>query len=126
MDLQNITNPINTAGGESGEKFAIIRQNFDSLTEKINQNFETIRTASYEIVLGTYVGDGAVSRIINLGFEPIAIFVRRVSGGQYDSGGDSVSYGLSLKHSNSSYIGIVENGFKVFKYRTFRYISITI
>lgn len=61
---------INTQPIVDGSSFATIRANINNNFTEIDQSIEEI---SKNIVVGTYTGDGAEERQINLGFEPAAV-----------------------------------------------------
>jgi len=71
-----------------------------------------------QYVAGTYIGDDSASRVINLGFNPSAVFVIEESGTIRVSG--STSGGLALSGSAAvlsghTAISVVSNGFTVYK-----------
>lgn len=101
-----------------------VNGNFDYLNEKIDVEIENIEMKlisemnSRDIVFGTYTGDGAAERFIDLGFTPTAIDVYTKSGAQgytgtYAYGGLALK-GFPCKKSQCNIIEIVQNGFKVF------------
>ena len=70
------------------------------------------------VVAGTYAGDDAESREINLGFQPIAVLVevsygKRPAVDYYMYGGLAVQGGV-LKHSDTA-LSITQTGFRVAK-----------
>lgn len=100
-----------------------VNGNFDYLNEKIDVEIENIEMKlisemnSRDIVFGTYTGDGAAERFIDLGFTPTAVEVYSRSGiqgcGNYAYGGLALK-GFPCKNSEHNIIEIVQNGFKVF------------
>jgi hypothetical protein len=84
----------------------------DFLREEFNANFAALDAALAGLVVaGSYVGDGAASRTIRLGFTPRAVLLVTSKGeflvGAYTYGGLAVS-GL-----NSQAFSITEGGFSV-------------
>ena len=91
-------------------------------TQEVNENFQLLDTAA-RVVVGTYVGDGAKERLIDLGFTPQAVLVVD-SVGQMHTGKDPYG-GLALPGfpavrwptgNTDPTIEIVEGGFQVFQY----------
>ena len=89
--------------------------------EGLNGNFETVDEAlgeKAELVVGSYTGDGADGRIVELGFTPKSVLIFRKDG----MAGSSNSYvygGMVLETlplQTSSYVAakIVDNGFEVY------------
>lgn len=77
-----------------------------------------------QVVTGTYTGNGASTKIIDLGFSPKAVFVQKVLPGIADDRANAFTGGLAIGNSpvygtSTDYIcvGIVENGFRVGYYR---------
>jgi len=89
------------------------------LRREFNENFAKIDTAA-RIVVGTYVGDGAESRHIELGFQPRAVLVANDHGqmSAYNTaacGGLTVP-GLTLyQQGNAPVMKIDETGFTVYR-----------
>lgn len=95
----------------------------DFLLSEINENFAMLDQTlaqglgeKVEMVTGTYVGDGAESRLIALDFIPRALLVMHESGGTNVSGylyGGLILPGEPAIYSNIPYVSIVEGGFQV-------------
>ena len=76
---------------EPGDK--VLREEFNGDNQKIDAALRTIP----RIVTGTYTGDGADSRFIELGFTPKAVYVCENNGRTYDSG--TIYGGLAVSGS---------------------------
>ena len=77
---------------------------------------ETLARQKSRVVAGTYTGNAAGSRDINMGFQPIAVLVE-VSFGKRAASGYSMFGGLavrggSLQHSDTA-LSITQTGFQV-------------
>lgn len=84
----------------------------DFLRTEFNENFEAIDGHMARMAAGVYVGDGAASRDIDLGFHPQAVLM--ASGGQYLAISGSGSYGgLALRDHPSGGVTVTETGFTV-------------
>ena len=90
------------------------------LREEFNADFSKIDTAVFgkaEAVTGTYTGDGASVRIIELGFSPTAVLLLRNNG----AGKDSSNYygGLALRDhpvllpTGATVLAITGSGFSI-------------
>ncbi len=92
------TDRINVGNAESNEK----------LTDKL---------LALEVAKGSYTGDGAATRTIELGFTPSAVFVSRNDGVTFDGsthyGGLAIAGNPVLSADNLEVITVVENGFNV-------------
>ena len=80
---------------------------------------ETKIEAKCTVVIGTYQGDGAASRIISLGFTPKALLVSCTTNGTQYSGdcfGGLVTPGIAAHSSRSVGLKIVDGGFEVYNY----------
>ena len=88
-------------------------------TAEVNENFQLLDTAA-RVVVGTYVGDGAESRHIELGFQPLAVLVANDHGqmSAYNTaacGGLTVP-GLTLyQQGNAPVMEIDGTGFTVYR-----------
>ena len=93
--------------------------------DRITKSYlEDALAAKCEIVFGTYVGDGALSQQIDLGFRPKAVYVCRCDGStrlRSDTGeiahygGLAVNGGAAYTEYNySTIIAINDTGFSVF------------
>ena len=73
-----------------------------------------------EVSILSYVGNGALSQTITLGFQPTAVLVERANGGRY-SGANGFTGGLAIQGGDGAiaqYPGaltILETGFRVFE-----------
>ena len=108
---QSALNTLISAVNQKAEQ-----EDLDSLEDTVQQ----ISADLTKITFGTYAGDGAESRTINLGFTPKAVFV-------IEAGGRTLMSGYSIQHygglafqntpatdSSGDIVQIVTNGFKVF------------
>lgn len=102
---------------ENGQQFGTVRKNindnFQQLDDEIKNTANTIKSDGI-VVFGTYIGDGAESRNINLGFEPVAVEVFNVE--TVDAGSIGIALRNSPSNLSSSYTNIEINssGFTVF------------
>ena len=92
-----------------------LRTDFNTDLEKIDTALDTLHTAlegKCAAVFGSYIGDGAESRSIDLGFKPSALFVEHHNGlrGSGNVYGGFALPGLSV-HDGA--ITITETGFTV-------------
>lgn len=96
----------------------VLREEFNEDNAKIDQALGTIP----QIVLGTYTGDGAANRIVDLGFTPRAVYVAASDGTSFLYGGGTgkLSGGLALRGHpcveyvrNRTVLAICESGFQV-------------
>ncbi|RHR10488.1 hypothetical protein DWX58_03570 [Pseudoflavonifractor sp. AF19-9AC] len=97
----------------------VIRTEFNEDNAKIDAALATIPV----IVTGTYVGNGATSRFIDLGFTPRAVYVCNGHGYTYSSAGNGYYGGLALQGqptTSNSYtiLSIVDGGFQVYYQRS--------
>ena len=74
----------------------VLRAEFNEDNRKIDQALRALAGAVPRIVTGTYTGDGAESRLIDLGFAPKAIYVSTQAGNTYASAGSGHYGGLAL------------------------------
>lgn len=88
----------------------------DFLREEFNENFEALDDAS-RIVFGVYVGDGAATRNILLGFTPQAVLVENQAGTRENSGsgrrGGLALPGHTCERFGTLYVEIIDGGFRV-------------
>jgi len=89
------------------------------LRTEFNENFQLLDTAA-RIVVGTYVGDGAESRHIELGFQPQAVLVMSWKGvaGQASAtgyGGLAVGNARVEQTATIPVLEIEATGFKVYQ-----------
>lgn len=90
------------------------------LREEFNENFADLDAAA-RVVTGTYTGDGARERKIELGFTPLAVLVMREDGAM--GGGYSYFGGLALPGhpvtyaKSSEVLAMAEGGFIVHSYQ---------
>lgn len=104
----------------------------DTLYTSINNILQKYSNIS-QLIYGTYVGDGAEERIINIGTN-IKIIILNWLGSVFNarSGNDTIPYGgiamneynaqTDYKDSTQQVISIIDNGFKVY-YTTYRSYS---
>ena len=78
---------------------------------------EELESSKCEITCGTYVGDGAASRTITLGFQPKAVHLEIRSalrgGSSYNMYGGLAVQGGGVAHNNTA-LSITATGFQVF------------
>ena len=78
---------------------------------------EELESSKCEITCGTYVGDGAASRTITLGFQPKAVHLEIRSalrgGSSYNMYGGLAVQGGGVAHNNTA-LSITAAGFQVF------------
>ena len=93
----------------------------DQVTKEYLEN--AIANAGVKIVTGSYTGDGAATRTINLGFTPRAVYVGGPHGLTYYCAINFHAYygGLALadsplQYDNRDIVAIVNNGFRVTYY----------
>ena len=101
---------------EAGDK--VLREDFNADNAKIDQVLGMVPN----LVLGTYVGNGQASRVIDLGFTPRALYVSAYDGMsfRYVSGTGQLCGGLVFQGHpclesirNRTVLAICENGFQV-------------
>lgn len=76
-----------------------------------------VQGAVPKIVFGTYIGDGADSRTIPLGFTPKAVLVTTAYGAffvPYDTYGGLALENYDAEHGNKKAVHIIANGFTVY------------
>ena len=82
---------------------------------EFNENWAAIDAAVGElrgtVVTGTYTGDGAEEREINLGFRPRAVLVTLSNGLAYQP--NEYYGGLAISGSDAASVAIVDGGFQV-------------
>ena len=114
----------------------VLRADFNSDNLKIENALSAVKAVAdvaftpenSPIVIGSYTGDGAATRVISLGFTPKAVYLCRYDGATHTRGTSNGYYGgLALPGHNvsvdifgiqswvagKSVLGIVENGFQV-------------
>ena len=94
--------------------------NWDKIDAALKSNAEAItavQAAVPKIVFGTYIGDGADSRTIPLGFTPKAVLVTTAYGAffvPYDTYGGLALENYDAEHGNKKAVHIIANGFTVY------------
>ena len=73
-----------------------VRTDFNEDLAKIDTALGNMSNAKAELVIGTYVGDGAASRTINLGFQPKALLLENNMGERKTWGFRNVSGGFAM------------------------------
>ena len=89
-----------------------------ALSSAVTQ-LETKLAAKCEVVIGTYQGDNAATRVISLGFTPKALLVSCTTNGTQYSGdcfGGLVTPSIPAYSSRSLGLKIVDGGFEVYYY----------
>ena len=90
-----------------------------SLSSSINSTKSTLQKAIEKVdsdrkpVIGTYTGDGAASRTINLGFQPAMVLVAH-PWGLYSKRGGMAIPGVDAASSFGSMISVTSKGFTVY------------
>ena len=103
----------------------------DFIRTEFNENFEKLDGAA-RVVFGTYTGDGAATRHIELGFQPAGIILMREDGIMAPSA-TSIYGGLafqnrpahSIRWGNKDLFSVDESGFTV-HYQLFEHLTITV
>lgn len=88
---------------------AALKSNAEAIT--------AVQAAVPKIVFGTYIGDGADSRTIPLGFTPKAVLVTTAYGAffvPYDTYGGLALENYDAEHGNKKAVHIIANGFTVY------------
>ena len=92
----------------------------DSTADALDERLDAVETAlpqKCEVYIGSYVGDGATTRTIELEFTPAAVLVERNDGARYNyavtSPGGMALPGLPCGRGGQNSVEIVENGFKI-------------
>ena len=95
---------------------AVIRTDFN----ENNQKIDAAIAATPKVTAGTYIGDGAETRIIELPFTPRMVYVCDIYGKVFGSYSTTYSYvggmataDLPCTYQGVDYVRIVENGFQV-------------
>ncbi len=103
-----------------------VNENFVKLDAALKAGLSAVESSvgqKAEIVVGSYTGDGADDRKINLGFTPRLVFVisetADLHNGAYYYGG------LALRGQASQAVAVVEDGFSVRYYAGSGYVLIS-
>ena len=114
---------IDTALGEKADQSSM-SSSISSIQSSMNSQLSSIKARLTalekrpEVVIGTYTGDGAETRFINLGFTPKAVLLEESSGMRVSSDGTR-NGGLALQDSSVGALGgrialqVVTGGFQV-------------
>lgn len=101
----------------SGHKIANLAAPTD-LTDAANKQYVDAQVGSSRVVMGTYIGDGAPSQTIQLGFTPKAVLVCQngiLSRGYQNHYAEGLALdGYPAAAGNSNVVSVVEGGFQVF------------
>lgn len=101
----------------SGHKIANLAAPTD-LTDAANKQYVDEQVGSSRVVMGTYIGDGAPSQTIQLGFTPKAVLVCQngiLSRGLQSHYAEGLALdGYPAAEGNSNVVSVVEGGFQVF------------
>ena len=101
----------------SGHKIANLAAPTD-LTDAANKQYVDEQVGSSRVVMGTYIGDGAPSQTIQLGFTPKAVLVCKngiLSRGYQSHYAEGLALdGYPAAEGNSNVVSVVEGGFQVF------------
>ena len=76
-------------------------------TQSQLEETDSVAKSKCRVVIGSYTGNGATSRVINLGFRPKVLAVDNTS--FFSSG-----YELALDGIDRSYVKVVDGGFQVY------------
>jgi len=97
----------------------VLRTDFNEDNAKLEAALTAGLATKAEIVVGTYTGDGAQNRVIDLGFQPKAVLVMDKTGRAGDSTGQLwIHGGLAFPgepviYGERNVLNIVSNGFEV-------------
>lgn len=87
-------------------------------TDAANKQYVDEQVGSSRVVMGTYIGDGAPSQTIQLGFTPKAVLVCQngiLSRGYQNHYAEGLALdGYPAAEGNSNVVSVVEGGFQVF------------
>ena len=118
-DLTSLTSTVNTKAAQSE-----LNTLKNTVNTKANQSDLTSLTTTVNgkvgIVVGTYTGNGEDSRVINLGFQPKAVFLFREDGVTCSGEAGSATYGglfypgCRLGFGSTICAEVVSNGFRVY------------
>lgn len=101
----------------SGHKIANLAAPTD-LTDAANKQYVDEQVGSSRVVMGTYIGDGAPSQTIQLGFTPKAVLVCQngiLSRGYQNHYAEGLALdGYPAAEGNNNVVSVVEGGFQVF------------
>ena len=101
----------------SGHKIANLASPADP-TDAANKQYVDEQVGSSRVVMGTYIGDGAPSQTIQLGFTPKAVLVCQngiLSRGLQSHYAEGLALdGYPAAENNSNAVSVVEGGFQVF------------
>lgn len=101
----------------SGHKIANLAAPADP-TDAANKQYVDEQVGSSRVVMGTYIGDGAPSQTIQLGFTPKAVLVCQngiLSRGLQSHYAEGLALdGYPAAEGNSNVVSVVEGGFQVF------------
>ena len=101
----------------SGHKIANLASPADP-TDAANKQYVDEQVGSSRVVMGTYIGDGAPSQTIQLGFTPKAVLVCQngiLSRGLQSHYAEGLALdGYPAAEGNSNVVSVVEGGFQVF------------
>ena len=106
---------------------AAARESADDALESSISSMQTSLAAKCEVYFGTYTGNGAATRDIDIGFTPQAVLLAEDSGAmrmEYTSYGGIALPDLPCIHDGELVLSIIENGFRVYftKITSSRYI----
>ena len=95
-------------------------EDFNADNAKIDAAIKAVEAAVPKVAAGTYTGDGAATRVIELGFTPKLVFVCDKIGHTVTSGNNAYSYygglalaGAPVTGSGHTILAVVEGGFQV-------------
>ena len=97
----------------------VLREEFNEDNRKVDEALSNMASALSKIVTGSYVGNGAGTRTISLGFTPKAVYVCHESGQTFNCNGNYCYGGLALNgkpvksEPGASVVKIVSSGFEV-------------
>ena len=98
----------------------VLREEFNEDNRKVDEALSNLASVLSKIVTGSYVGNGAGTRTISLGFTPKAVYLCHESGQTFNSNGNYCYGGLALNgkpvisESGTSVVKITSGGVEVY------------
>lgn len=86
----------------------------DQALKALDDAIQAVDRQKPELVLGSYTGDGAISRVVHLGFTPRGLILASASGRMTTgNSGSDICGGVFFPQSKHATCGVVTGGFKV-------------